>query len=135
MDGCFPAFKLTLLTLSTFASLVSDFVHSCLLLHIETQSLSYTTRSEIDCTLHTPHAMAPFGSGSGNSHASTLSPSHPLMAELASLRQQLAQFQKSGHQSAIQLQGARLELSLAKEESQVLKETNDTLRSELEVLR
>ena len=81
--------------------------------------------------------MAPFGSGNGNSngHASTLSPSHPLMAELASLRQQLAQFQKSGHQSAIQLQGARLELSLAKEESQVLRDTNETLRSEIDVLR
>ena len=70
-----------------------------------------------------------------NGHASALAPSHPLMAELASLRQQLAQFQKSGHQSAIQLQGARLELNLAKEETQVLKETNETLRSEIDVLR
>lgn len=77
--------------------------------------------------------MAPYGHGNG--HAPTLASNHPLMAELASLRQQLAQFQKSGHQSAIQLQGARLEVSLAKEECQVLRETNETLRSEVDVLR
>jgi hypothetical protein len=75
--------------------------------------------------------MAP----TSTSHAHTLATSHPLMAELASLRQQLVQYQKSGHQSAIQLQGARLELSLAKEECHVLRETNDTLRSEVNVLR
>lgn len=73
--------------------------------------------------------------GSGHASGSTLPPSHPLLAELASLRQQLAQYQKSGHQSAIQLQGARLELSLAKEECSVLRETNTTLRSEVDVLR
>jgi hypothetical protein len=66
---------------------------------------------------------------------SSLPSSHPLIAELTSLRQQLAQYQKSGHQSAIQLQGARLELNLAKEETAVLRETNDTLRSEITVLR
>jgi hypothetical protein len=65
----------------------------------------------------------------------TLSPSHPLIAELTSLRQQLAQYQKSGHHSAIQLQGAKLELNLAKEETAVLRETNETLRSEINVLR
>jgi len=66
---------------------------------------------------------------------STLPSSHPLIAELTSLRQQLAQYQKSGHQSAIQLQGARLEVNLAKEESTNLREANDTLRSELQILR
>lgn len=70
-----------------------------------------------------------------SSYAPTLAPSHPLMAELASLRQQLAQYQKSGHQSAIQVQSARLELSLVKEECHVLRETNETLRSEVNVLR
>jgi len=66
---------------------------------------------------------------------STLPSSHPLIAELTSLRQQLAQYQKSGHQSAIQLQGAKLELNLAKDESTHLREANDTLRSELQILR
>jgi hypothetical protein len=65
----------------------------------------------------------------------TLPSSHPLIAELTSLRQQLAQYQKSGHQSAIQLQGARLESNLAKEECTHLREANDTLRSELQILR
>jgi hypothetical protein len=69
------------------------------------------------------------------SSSSPLPSTHPLVAELTSLRQQLAQYQKSGHQSAIQLQGARLELNFAKEESAVLRETNDTLRSEINVLR
>ena len=66
---------------------------------------------------------------------STLPSSHPLIAELTSLRQQLAQYQKSGHQSAIQLQGAKLELNLAKDETAHLREANDTLRSELQILR
>ena len=66
---------------------------------------------------------------------SSLPSSHPLIAELTSIRQQLAQYQKSGHQSGIQLQGARLECSLAKEETALLRETNDTLRSEITVLR
>jgi chromosome segregation ATPase len=69
------------------------------------------------------------------SSSNPLPSTHPLVAELTSLRQQLAQYQKSGHQSAIQLQGARLELNFAKEESAVLRETNDTLRSEIDVLR
>jgi hypothetical protein len=66
---------------------------------------------------------------------STLPSSHPLIAELTSLRQQLSQYQKSGHQSAIQLQGAKLELNLAKDEQAHLREANETLRSELQILR
>jgi hypothetical protein len=66
---------------------------------------------------------------------STLPSSHPLIAELTSLRQQLSQYQKSGHQSAIQLQGAKLELNLAKDEQAHLREANESLRSELQILR
>lgn len=70
-----------------------------------------------------------------SSHTGTLPTSHPLIAELSSLRQQLHQYQRSAHQSAIQLQGARLELSLSKEEKGVLREQADNLRKEVQILR
>ena len=72
---------------------------------------------------------------SGKTAPATLTPAHPLMLELASLRQQLHQYQTTAHQASIQLQGSRLELSLVKEENAVLKKTCDTLRAESEVLR
>ena len=65
----------------------------------------------------------------------SLSPTHPLMSELASLRQQLHQYQKAAHQSSIQLQGSRLELSLLKEKNVALEGTEATLRAEVESLR
>lgn len=65
----------------------------------------------------------------------TLPTSHPLIAELASLRQQLQQYQKSSHQSSIQLQGAKLELSLLKERYAALEATDATLRAEVDSLR
>ncbi|ORY35668.1 hypothetical protein BCR39DRAFT_511403 [Naematelia encephala] len=67
--------------------------------------------------------------------ASALPTSHPLITELTSLRQQLLQYQKAAHQSNIQLQGSRLELSLVKEENAVLRDQGDSLRKELEILR
>jgi len=65
----------------------------------------------------------------------TLPSSHPLISELSSLRQQLHQYQRSSHQTAIQLQGSRLELSLANEECAVLKSSEEALRAEVEVFR
>lgn len=73
--------------------------------------------------------------GPSSTTHTTLPTSHPLITELISLRQQLGQFQKSAHQTGIQLQGARLELSLVKEENAVLREGNNTLKSEVDVLR
>lgn len=61
--------------------------------------------------------------------------SHPLIAELSSLRAQLAQYQKVAHQASISLQGTRLELSLAHEEKTRLAGLVDSLRTELAVLR
>ena len=60
---------------------------------------------------------------------------HPLINELTSLRQQLHQYQCSAHQSAIQLQGAKLELSLAREEVGKLKSSHEALQAEVETLR
>ncbi|RXK41776.1 hypothetical protein M231_01011 [Tremella mesenterica] len=67
--------------------------------------------------------------------STSLPPTHPLILELTSLRQQLHQYQTSAHQTAIQLQGTRLELSLAKEESMGLRQTCEVLKREIEVLR
>jgi hypothetical protein len=66
---------------------------------------------------------------------STLPLSHPLMYELASLRTQLYQYQRTAHQTSIQLQGAKLELDLVKEGNAVLVDRYETLRAEVEVLR
>ncbi|EIW69818.1 hypothetical protein TREMEDRAFT_12156, partial [Tremella mesenterica DSM 1558] len=67
--------------------------------------------------------------------STSLPPTHPLILELTSLRQQLHQYQTSAHQTAIQLQGTRLELSLAKEESMGLRQTCEVLKREVEILR
>ncbi|RSH85139.1 hypothetical protein EHS25_004946 [Saitozyma podzolica] len=67
--------------------------------------------------------------------APPLSPSHPLIAELSALRNQLAQYQKQAHQSSIQLQGARLELALAKDQNAGLISAVESLKSEVNVLR
>jgi len=72
---------------------------------------------------------------SGSSRTTFLPPSHPLIAELSSLRQQLQQYQKATHQSSIQLQGAKLELDLLKEKYGALEGTAATLRAEVEGLR
>ncbi|WWC65362.1 uncharacterized protein I303_107980 [Kwoniella dejecticola CBS 10117] len=61
--------------------------------------------------------------------------SHPLIAELTSLRQQLAQYQKAAHQASIQLQGVRLELTLAQEKESRWERERDGLKKEVEVLR
>ena len=61
--------------------------------------------------------------------------SHPLIAELSSLRQQLQQYQKVNHQSGIQLQGAKLELNLLKDKYGALESTANNLRAEVESLR
>lgn len=67
--------------------------------------------------------------------APSLPATHPLVIELSSLRQQLAQYQKASHQSGIQLQGTRLELSLATEQLDSLRREKDALSEEVEVLR
>jgi hypothetical protein len=67
--------------------------------------------------------------------APSLASTHPLILELSSLRQQLHQYQKAAHQSAIQLQGARLELSLAREETASSRNRETQLRTEVETLR
>ncbi|KAK8850404.1 hypothetical protein IAR55_004322 [Kwoniella newhampshirensis] len=61
--------------------------------------------------------------------------SHPLISELTSLRQQLAQYQRTAHQAGIQLQSARLEAELRKEEGEGLKKDNESLKKEVEILR
>lgn len=61
--------------------------------------------------------------------------SHPAILELSALRHQLNQYQSSAHQTAIQLQGSRLELSLARERNAVVLEQVEALKKELEVLR
>nr|XP_019000654.1 uncharacterized protein I203_06699 [Kwoniella mangroviensis CBS 8507]OCF64115.1 hypothetical protein I203_06699 [Kwoniella mangroviensis CBS 8507] len=61
--------------------------------------------------------------------------SHPLIAELTSLRQQLAQYQKAAHQASIHLQGVRLELALSKEKEERWTREKDVLEREVEVLR
>ncbi|WVQ85886.1 hypothetical protein IAT38_008054 [Cryptococcus sp. DSM 104549] len=61
--------------------------------------------------------------------------SHPLILELASLRQQLAQYQRAAHTTGIQLQGARLEAALSQEEAEGKGKINEGLRKEIEVLR
>lgn len=68
-------------------------------------------------------------------HPSTLPLSHPLILELASLRQQLQQYQKASHQSSIQLQGSKLELNLLKERYIHLENVESTLRAEVNTLR
>ncbi|KAL7424091.1 hypothetical protein Q5752_001676 [Cryptotrichosporon argae] len=65
----------------------------------------------------------------------TLSPSHPLVAELSALRYQLGQYQRAAHQSAIQVQAGRLELELARDEAGRLRDANEALRIEIDVLR
>lgn len=66
---------------------------------------------------------------------SSLPTSHPLILELASLRTQLAQYQHASHQSAIQLQGSRLEHSLLKDQNVSFASTLSALQAELEILR
>ena len=61
--------------------------------------------------------------------------SHPLITELSSLRQQLQQYQRAAHQSAIRLQVTKLELSLLREDNAVLKGKEEALSKEIEVLR
>ena len=68
-------------------------------------------------------------------HQTSLPSSHPLIAELSSLRQQLSQYQKSAHQASIQLQGAKLELSLLQERYASLENSEAYLRQEVESLR
>ncbi|ORX41163.1 hypothetical protein BD324DRAFT_654716 [Kockovaella imperatae] len=65
----------------------------------------------------------------------SLSPNHPLLAELASLRQQLGQYQKSSHQSASQAQAIRHELMAVKDANRALRARQSALENELEVLR
>ncbi|WVW81005.1 hypothetical protein I302_102996 [Kwoniella bestiolae CBS 10118] len=60
---------------------------------------------------------------------------HPLIAELTSLRQQLAAYQKAAHQASIQLQGVRLELALSKEKEERWGREKEGLEREVEVLR
>lgn len=67
--------------------------------------------------------------------APTLPPAHPLAAELASLRQQVAQYRAAAHQAGISIQGVRLELELSREEVASLKSRNEALKEEVEVLR
>jgi hypothetical protein len=67
--------------------------------------------------------------------AQPLSPTHPLSLELSSLRTALAHYQAAAHQSAIQLQGLSLELSLLKDADKALKDENDVLKREVQVLR
>ncbi|WWC92135.1 uncharacterized protein L201_007089 [Kwoniella dendrophila CBS 6074] len=66
---------------------------------------------------------------------SVLPSSHPLIAELTSLRQQLSQYQKAAHQASIQLQGARLELALSKENQENGEREKEVLKKEVDVLR
>ncbi|WWC72452.1 uncharacterized protein I206_106414 [Kwoniella pini CBS 10737] len=61
--------------------------------------------------------------------------SHPLIAELTSLRQQLSQYQKAAHQASIQLQGVRLELTLSQEKEIRWERERDSLKKEVEILR
>ncbi|KAK4688628.1 hypothetical protein P7C73_g1473, partial [Tremellales sp. Uapishka_1] len=72
---------------------------------------------------------------SSKSVPTPLPASHPLINELTSLRQQLYQYQKSAHQTGIQLQGSRLEAALVKEENVSLRETAESLTVEAQVLR
>lgn len=75
-------------------------------------------------------------SGSSSpTHPSTLPLSHPLILELASLRQQLQQYQKAAHQSSIQLQGSKLELNLLTERYANLENVEASLRAEVDTLR
>ncbi|WOO79476.1 uncharacterized protein LOC62_02G002998 [Vanrija pseudolonga] len=67
--------------------------------------------------------------------AAALAPTHPLAAELASLRQQLAQYRSAAHQASIDVQGVRLELELSKEEAAGLRNTNGALQAEVDTLR
>lgn len=67
--------------------------------------------------------------------AAALAPTHPLAAELASLRQQLAQYRSAAHQASIDVQGVRLELELSKEEASGLRSTNGALQAEVDTLR
>ncbi len=64
-----------------------------------------------------------------------LPPTHPLAAELAALRQQVAQYRAAAHQAGIAVQGVRLELDLAREEAAGLRAKNKALEGEVEVLR
>ncbi|WVQ95587.1 hypothetical protein IAU59_002684 [Kwoniella sp. CBS 9459] len=65
----------------------------------------------------------------------SLPTSHPLIAELTSLRQQLSAYQRASHQAAIQLQGARLELAISKEEGDKAKRESEGLKKEVDTLR
>ena len=67
--------------------------------------------------------------------STSLPPNHPLVIELASLRQQLQQYQKAAHQSSIQLQGARLEVNVLKDKQAKLEGSEAALRAEAESLR
>ena len=66
---------------------------------------------------------------------SSLSQTHPLIAELASLRQQLVQYQKAAHQSASQLQASRREILSLQESNRYLKGKASALTAEVEELR
>ncbi|WVF68027.1 hypothetical protein IAT40_002789 [Kwoniella sp. CBS 6097] len=70
-----------------------------------------------------------------HSPSPSLPTSHPLIAELTSLRQQLSAYQRASHQAAIQLQGARLELALSQEEGNQAKRENEGLKKEVDTLR
>lgn len=65
----------------------------------------------------------------------TLPTTHPLILELSSLRAQLSQYQHASHQTSIQLQSARLELALTKENEQGLLKRIEALQKEVDVLR
>ncbi|OCF43652.1 hypothetical protein I317_02544 [Kwoniella heveanensis CBS 569] len=70
-----------------------------------------------------------------SSPSPSLPTSHPLIAELTSLRQQLSAYQRASHQAAIQLQGARLELALSQEEGTKTKREREVLKKEVDILR
>lgn len=65
----------------------------------------------------------------------TLPTTHPLILELSSLRAQLSQYQYASHQTGIQLQSARLELALTRENEQGLLKRIEALQKEVDVLR
>jgi hypothetical protein len=68
-------------------------------------------------------------------NTSRLPATHPLTAELAAVRAQLSQYQHAAHQTAIQLQGSRLELALNKEQNVILRQQVENIKQELEILR
>ncbi|GMK54577.1 hypothetical protein CspeluHIS016_0111630 [Cutaneotrichosporon spelunceum] len=82
-----------------------------------------------------PPSFLKVPSSSSSSSPSPLPPTHPLAAELAALRQQVAQYRAAAHQAGIAVQGVRLELELSREEAAGLRAKNKALESEAEVLR